>query len=94
MIWSLAGLTISLGVAAVAWLRGRSPGGYYDRESYGLDGAGHRRYAAISLLFAAFFAIAYARGLQSAGIAGLALYASIAVFYGASFLRGATDRDE
>ncbi|HVN70047.1 MAG TPA: hypothetical protein VMU38_10420 [Candidatus Binatia bacterium] len=94
MIWSLAGLTLSLGVAALAWLRGRSPGGFYDRENYGLDGPAHRRYAAISLLFAAFFAIASALRFEGAGIAGLALYAVIAVFYGASFLRGATDRDE
>jgi len=31
---------------------------------------------------------------EAAGLAGLALYALIAVFYAASFLQGAPDRDE
>jgi uncharacterized membrane protein len=56
-----------------------------------MNTATHRRYAALSLLFAAFFAATYARGLEPAGIAGLALYAVVAVFYAASFLQGAPD---
>lgn len=54
----------------------------------------HRRYAAIGLLFAAYFASTFALRLASAGIAGLALYAVVAVFYVTSFLQGAPDRDE
>jgi hypothetical protein len=94
MAWSLAGLAGALLLAAVAWWRSRSPGGFHDREVYGMTARSHRRYAVISLLFAAYFALTFARRLDSAGIAGLALYAVIAVFYATSFLQGAPDRDE
>jgi hypothetical protein len=94
MLWSLVGLAGALGIAAAAWRRSRSPGGFYDREVYGMSSLTHRRYAAVSLVFAAFFAVTSVRGFGTAGIAGLALYAVIAVFYGTSFLQGAPDRDE
>lgn len=94
MIYNVAGLALALGVAAIAWLRSRSPGGFYDREVYGMDAAAHRRYATISLAFAAYFGATYAVRSPAAGIAGLALYALIAVLYAASFLQGADDRDE
>ena len=91
MIWSLAGLTISLMVAVMAWRCSRSTGGFYDRETYGMDSSAHRRYAALSLVFAVYFATTFARRLEAAGIAGFALYAVIAVFYATSFLQGASD---
>lgn len=94
MAWSVLGLALSLGIAAVAWGRTRSRGGFYDRETYGMDSAAHLRYALLSLGFAAYFGVVYALRFQSAGIAGLALYALIAVFYATSFLQGASDRDE
>jgi hypothetical protein len=94
MIWSLAGVAVALGVAAAAWHRSRSLGGFYDRQTYGMDAGAHRRYAFVSLAFAAFFTATYAGGFISAGIAGLTLYALIAIFYATSFLRGASDPDE
>ena len=94
MAWSLIGLTAALAVGAAAWLRSRAPGGFYDRDVYGMTARTHRRYCAISLAFALYFALTYARGLGAAGIAGLALYAVVAVFYVTSFLQGAPDRDE
>jgi hypothetical protein len=90
-MWSLAGVAVALAVAAAAWRCSRTPGGFYDREIYGMTPSAHRRYAAVSLAFAIYFAITYARGYATAGIAGLALYALIAVFYAASFLQGASD---
>jgi hypothetical protein len=94
MIWSAIGLALALGIAALAWRQSRSRGGFHDRETYGMDAATHRRYALLSLGFFTFFGLAYGLRLQSAGIAGLALYALIAVFYATSFLQGAPDRDE
>ena len=41
-----------------------------------------------------YFGATLALHAETAGIAGLALYALIAVFYAASFLRGASDSDE
>ena len=90
-MWSLVGIALALAVAAAAWQRSRAGGGFYDREIYGMDAASHRRYAILSMLFAGFFAIAYARGYAGGALAGLALYVLIAVFYAASFLRGASD---
>jgi hypothetical protein len=91
MLWSLIGLGLALAVAAAAWHRSRSPGGFYDREVYAMDVRSHRRYAAASLGFALYFAATCVLALPAAGIAGLALYALIALLYATSFLRGASD---
>lgn len=90
-MWSLIGLLLALLVAGTAWRRSRTAGGFYDRETYAMDATAHRRYATASLLFAAYFAATYALRLHAAGIAGLALYALVAIFYATSFLRGASD---
>jgi hypothetical protein len=90
-MWSVIGLIIALVVAATAWRCSRSSGGFYDRDVYAMDAHSHRRYALVSLAFAAYFAVAYVARGATAGIAGLALYALIAVFYATSFLRGASD---
>jgi hypothetical protein len=94
MTWSLVGLSIALAVAALAWGRSRSAGGFHDRETYGMERTAHLRYAAIGLAFAAYFTLTSVARLDKAGIAGLALYALIAIFYVTSFLQGAPDRDE
>ena len=91
MMWSIFGLILALLVAAVAWKSSHAPGGFYAREVYAMDAAAHRRYAFLSLAFALYFAIAYGIHRDAAGIAGLALYALIAIFYATSFLRGASD---
>ncbi len=92
MSWSLAGAALALVVTAVAWRRSRSTGGFHDRETYGMEARTHRRYAAIGLVFAAFFAATYLARAETAGVYALALYALIAVFYATSFLQGAPDR--
>ncbi len=84
-------MAVSLAVAAAAWRCSRSPGGFYDRETYGMSSSTHLRYATASLAFAAYFVATSAFRLEAAGIAGLALYALIAVFYATSFLQGASD---
>lgn len=90
-MWNVVGLGLAVVVAVLAWRSSRAPGGFYDREVYAMDATAHRRYALLSLAFALFFAIAYALHLATAGIAGLALYALVAIFYATSFLRGASD---
>ena len=94
MFYSAAGLVLSLGIAAIALRRSRSRGGYYEGEVYGMSRTTHVVYGAIGVAFAAFFCAALWRGLVSAGIAALALYAVISLFYLSSFLRGASDIDE
>jgi hypothetical protein len=90
-VWSLIGCGLALAIAIASWQRSRAPGGFYDRVTYGMNAAAHRRYSAASLAFALYFALTYVRGFEAAGIAGFALYAVIAVFYAASFLQGASD---
>ncbi len=91
MIYSAAGIVLASIVAIAAWRCSRSPGGFYDREIYGMSEVSHRRYAFVSIAFAVYFTIAFALRLDVAGIAGLALYALVAIFYATSFLRGASD---
>jgi hypothetical protein len=94
MIWSAIGAALSLAIAAIAWRRSQADGGFYEREVYAMSPAMHRRYAIVSLAFGAYFAVMLALGQSSAGIAGLTLYALVAVLYATSFLRGASDQDE
>jgi hypothetical protein len=94
MVWSLIGLGLSMVVAAAAWRRSRGRGGFYDAGVYGMTSTSHRSYALASLAFAAFFVAMLALRQDSAGVAGLALYAVIAAFYATSFLRGAGDDDD
>ena len=91
MVWSLIGLAVALLVAAAAWRTSRRASGFYATQVYGMTSAVHRGYFVASLAAAAFFAITYAFALQTAGVAGLALYALIALLYATSFLRGASD---
>lgn len=93
-VWNIIGLIVAVALAAIAWHRSRGRGGFYDREVYGMTANVHRRYALVSLAFSAFFAVAFASAWETAGVAALALYAVIAIFYAASFLQGAADYDE
>jgi hypothetical protein len=90
-MWSVVGLILAASVAAIAWKSSHAPGGFYDREVYAMDSAAHRRYALVSVAFALYFLIAYVLRREAAGMAGLTLYALIAVLYATSFLRGASD---
>ena len=88
------GFAACVAVVAAAWHRSRAGGGYYDAQVYAMTARTHRAYALASLAFAVFFAFAFAFRREAAGVAGLALYAVIAIFYATSFLRGASDDDE
>ncbi len=92
-MWNMGGLALALFIAAIAFLRSRTRGGYYDAELYGMAPSIHRRYAAISLAFALFFAIAWGLHAQASGLVALAIYAVIALLYLTSFLRGYADTD-
>ncbi|HTU83753.1 MAG TPA: hypothetical protein VMF61_16615 [Candidatus Acidoferrales bacterium] len=88
-MWNLAGLTLCLAVSAIAFVRSRAQGGFYDAEVYAMTPAAHRRYAWVSLAFGLFFAIAWLRDFSTAGVYALAVYALIVIVYATSFLRGA-----
>jgi hypothetical protein len=90
-MWNLVGVVAALAVAGVAWQRSRVAGGFYDAQVYAMTRAIHRRYALVSLAFAACFAVAFATHADTLGLAALAVYAVIAIIYATSFLRGASD---
>ncbi|MBV9234000.1 MAG: hypothetical protein JO030_08155 [Candidatus Eremiobacteraeota bacterium] len=94
MPYNVAGSVLAAAVAALAWHRSRVTGGFYDAHGYGMTPATHRAYALVSLAFAACFAAFAALHRATDGIATLALFAVVAIFYGASFLQGARDPDE
>jgi hypothetical protein len=90
-VWSLAGLTLSLAMLLLAWHRSRRAGGYYDAQVYGMTARTHRAFAFVASAFAAYFAAALVLRNEAAGIVGMGLYAVVAIFYGTSFLRGASE---
>ena len=93
-MWNVVGLALAIFIAGIAYLRSRTRGGYHDAEVYGMVPGTHRRYTAVSLAFAFFFALALAFHAELAGIVGLATYAVVALLYLTSFLRGYADVDE
>jgi hypothetical protein len=94
MTYTVIGFMLALGMTLLAWQRSRAYGGFYDSGIYGMKPRAHARYALVSLCFMLLFVLAYALRSEAAGIAGLALYAFIAIFYAASFLQGAHDPDD
>ena len=93
-MWNVVGLALALLMAGVAFFRSRRCGGYYDSQVYEMIPSTHRRYAAIGLAFAFFFAAALTLRAAPAGMVALGLLVVIAVFYLTSFLRGYADYDE
>jgi hypothetical protein len=75
----------------IAWQRSRRGGGYYDAQVYGMTARTHRAFALAASAFAAYFAGALVLRNEAAGIVGMGAYAVLAVFYGTSFLRGASE---
>lgn len=89
--WSAAGCAGALACAALAWHKSRARGGFYDAHVYGMSPATHRRYAWAFCGFAALFAVLTAARIDS--VVALGALTLAAVFYGASFLRGAEERE-
>jgi hypothetical protein len=95
MSWEFAGAIASLLLAAGAYLRSRSPGGFYDAQVYGMTPRSHRAYAAVALAFAFAFFVAglvWPRGAATIWIG--AAFVLFAVFYLSSYLRGASEDDD
>jgi hypothetical protein len=90
-MWAGLGLALSVFTLGFALYRARgATRNYYAREVYGMDAAAHRRYAAVSMLFAAAFTAAlFVRMIPTVPLLGA--YVLIAIFYFSSFARGFSD---
>jgi hypothetical protein len=87
-MWIAVGLIVSSVLAVGAGLRSRAPAGEFDGEVYGMTPAAHRRYAAAGVVLAGLFALAFiVPGIPV--IPMLAVAIATAIFYAASFVRGA-----
>jgi hypothetical protein len=75
-------------MAVVAGVRSRATAGYFDGDVYGMTPAVHRRYALAFAILAALFALSYVIPALPA-LPLLAVTIAAAVFYAASFFRGA-----
>jgi hypothetical protein len=92
-MWVVSGLVLSIVLALVAWARSKAASGtYYESQVYGMGPAAHRGYC---LAFAGL-AVALLGALMWPAIAlpVLAVFAVVAILYGATFLRGASGEEE
>lgn len=92
-MWVLSGLVLSIVLALVAWSRSRAASGtYFESQVYGMGPASHRGYGlAFAALAAAFMA---ALMWPPMTLPVFAVFAVVAILYGATFLRGASGEDE
>ena len=90
--YALLGLTLSAGGAVLALTRGRATRSPYAVGVYHMTARSHRRFAALSALFAAGFLLALR--LPQLDVPLLAVYALLLVLYASSFARGFSGEDE
>jgi hypothetical protein len=92
-MWVVSGLVLSIVLALVAWTRSKAGSGtYYESQVYGMGPAAHRGYG---LAFAALAAVLMLALMWPAmALPALAVFAVVAILYGATFLRGASGEDE
>jgi hypothetical protein len=90
--YALLGLALSAGGAALACTRGRATRSPYAVDVYHMTARSHRRFAALSAIFAGGFVLALR--LTPIEIPLLAVYTLLLVLYASSFARGFSGDDE
>lgn len=92
-MWAAAGLVLSLGTSLFALYRStRTLSHYYEADVYGMTPVLHRRYAAVSLLFAGAFALSFfVRAIPDVPVLGG--FAVLFIFYFSTYLRGFSDEE-
>jgi hypothetical protein len=91
-MWITVGLILCLGLAAAAWWRSRARLGPFDGAVYGMTRRSHQHYALAALALAVAFAAAIVWPAIPV-IPLLAVAVIVAIFYAASFVRGAESDD-
>lgn len=93
-MYGIFGALLAIAGGAFAWQNARvKRASFYATEVYNLTARGHRRFALASGIFALVF-IVDRLTWNVVAVPLLALYAVLAILYGASFVRGATGEDE
>ena len=93
MTWAFIGIGVSLAAGLFAFARARrETRSFYEFDVYGMTARSHRRFALLSLAFAAAFSVRLLWA-RMPDVALLAVYTVALLLYAASFARGAADRD-
>lgn len=94
-MWALSGFVLSgaLTLAACRVCAARR-GALDELDRYGLDFLGHARYATLFSCFAAGFLVTLVGRSETLAMILFAPLALAAIFYGATFVRGAVGEDE
>jgi hypothetical protein len=92
VVYELLGFVLSLGGGVLALTRLRARQSFYAGEVYHMTLRSHRRFAAISAIFATGFLVALR--WQLIGIPLLAIYTLLFVLYASSFARGFSEEDD
>jgi len=90
--YAALGLGLSLGGAALALTRARGRRSFYASDVYHMTARSHRRFAALSALFAVASALALLWPVLAIPL--LAVYALLLILYLSSFARGFSGEDE
>ena len=91
--WAAAGLALCLVTGAVALRRARTgTKNFYESGVYGMTRQTHTRYALVSFVMAALFAVSYVEPAFPV-IPLLAAAVLLSIFYFTSFLRGFSDEE-
>jgi hypothetical protein len=91
-LYAILGLTLSLGGCAAALWRSRAPRSFYAADVYHMTRRSHRRFAALSVAFAAGFGLALR--WPNAMLPLLAVYTLALILYASSFARGFSDDED
>jgi len=92
-MWVVSGLVLSVVLALVAWARSKAaPRTYYESQMYGMGSRAHQGYCLAFVLLA--IGLLGAIMWPPLALPALAVFALIAILYGATFLRGASGEDE
>ncbi len=93
VVYALVGLGLSLAGGALALGRARVPrASFYAAEVYHMTARSHRRFAALSAVFAGGFLLALRWPILDTPL--LAVYTLLLVIYASSFARGFSGEDE
>jgi hypothetical protein len=91
-VYAILGIVLSCGGGGLALWRARAPRSYYAAEVYHMTRRSHRRFAALSAVFAAGFAAALRWPVLNLPL--LSAYTLLLVLYASSFARGFSGEDE
>jgi hypothetical protein len=91
-VYGILGVALTCGGGALALWRARRPRSFYAADVYHMTQRSHRRFAALSAVFAAGFLLSLR--WPALNLPLLAVYTLLLVLYASSFARGFSGEDD